>query len=260
MKLEVKDANVGYEKDHAVQRYVNFTVESGEVCCVLGSNGCGKSTMFKSILGLLPLQSGKVTVDGDDISKWTPSRLADTMAYVSQNHTPPFPYQVKDVVLLGRINKVGKMGQPTANDYHIVENAMMDMGIYDLRDEVYTDISGGELQLVMIARALAQQPKMLVLDEPTAALDYGNVVRVIDKVRDLAAKGYAVVMTTHSPDHAFMCNSNVVLLQKDNPMKFGRAVDVITEKNMKQAYGVNVKIVEFVNTKGEIMRMCAPVF
>lgn len=260
LKLEVKDANVGYEKDHAVQRYVNFTVESGEVCCVLGSNGCGKSTMFKSILGLLPLQSGKVTVDGDDISKWTPSRLADTMAYVSQNHTPPFPYQVKDVVLLGRINKVGKMGQPTANDYHIVENAMMDMGIYDLRDEVYTDISGGELQLVMIARALAQQPKMLVLDEPTAALDYGNVVRVIDKVRDLAAKGYAVVMTTHSPDHAFMCNSNVVLLQKDNPMKFGRAVDVITEKNMKQAYGVNVKIVEFVNTKGEIMRMCAPVF
>ena len=216
--------------------------------------------MFKSILGLLPLQSGKVTVDGDDIAKWTPSRLADTMAYVSQSHTPPFPYQVKDVVLLGRINKVGYLGQPTAKDYQIVENAMADMGVLDLQDKVYTDISGGELQLVMIARALAQQPQILVLDEPTAALDYGNVVRVIDKVRSLAEKGYAVVMTTHSPDHAFMCNSNVLLLQKDNPMKFGQAVDIITEKNMKQAYGVNVKIVEFVNTKGEIMRMCAPVF
>lgn len=260
MKLEVKDANVGYEKGKAVQRYVNFSVESGEVCCVLGPNGCGKTTMFKSVLGLIPLQSGKVTVDGDDISKWSPSRLADTMAYVSQNHTPPFPYQVKDVVLLGRINKVGTMGQPTAKDYEIVERAMQDMGVYDLRDKVYTDISGGQLQLVMIARALAQEPQMLVLDEPTAALDYGNVVRVIDKVRELAKKGYAVVMTTHSPDHAFMCNSNVLLLQRDNPCKFGRAVDIITEKNMQQAYGVNVKIVEFVNTRGEVMRMCAPVF
>jgi iron complex transport system ATP-binding protein len=260
MKLEVRDASVGYEKGKPVQSYVNFTVESGEVCCVLGPNGCGKSTMFKSILGLLPLQSGKVTVDGEDISAWSPSRLADTMAYVSQSHQPPFPYQVKDVVLLGRINKVGYLGQPTAADYEVVEQAMVDMGVYDLRDEVYTDISGGELQLVMIARALAQQPKMLVLDEPTAALDYGNVVRVIDKVRSLAERGYAVVMTTHSPDHAFMCNSNVVLLQKDSPMRFGRAVDIITERNMKQAYGVNVKIVEFVNTRGEVMRMCAPVF
>ncbi len=260
MKLEVRDAHVGYKSGESIQRYVNFTVENGEVCCVLGPNGCGKSTLFKSVLGLIPLQSGKVTVDGDDISKWSPSRLADTMAYVSQSHTPPFPYQVKDVVLLGRVNKVGYLGQPTENDYHIVENAMMDMGVYDLRDKVYTDISGGELQLVMIARALAQQPKILVLDEPTAALDYGNVVRVIDKVRSLAERDLAVIMTTHSPDHAFMCNSNVVLLQKEFPMQFGKAVDVITEKNMKQAYGVNVKIVEFVNTKGEITRMCAPVF
>jgi iron complex transport system ATP-binding protein len=260
VKLEVREAHCGYEKGKTVQRYVSFTVESGQVCCVLGPNGCGKSTVFKSILGLVPLQSGKVTIDGDDISKWSPKRMADTMAYVSQNHRPPFPYQVKDVVLLGRVSKVGSMGQPTAKDYQIVENAMVDMGVYHLRDKVYTDISGGELQLVMIARALAQQPQVLVLDEPTAALDYGNVVRVIDKVRDLAKKGYAVIMTTHSPDHAFMCDSNVVLLQKDNPMKFGAAVDIITERNMKQAYGVNVKIVEFVNTKGEIMRMCSPVF
>ena len=260
MKLEVKDAHVGYQQGKAVQRFVNFSVESGEVCCLLGPNGCGKTTLFKSILGLQPFLSGKATIDGDDISRWSASRLADNMAYVSQNHTPPFPYQVKDVVLLGRVNKVGHMGQPKAHDYRVVEDAMQDMGVYELRDEVYTDISGGELQLVMIARALAQEPKMLVLDEPTAALDYGNVVRVIDKVRQLAQRGYAIIMTTHSPDHAFMCDSNVVLLQKNNPMKFGKAVDIITEKNMKQAYGVNVKIVEFVGANGKITRMCAPVF
>lgn len=260
MKLEVRDARIGYKSDDSVQRNINFSLETGEICCVLGPNGCGKSTLFKSVLGLIPLQAGKVCVDGEDISKWSPKRLAETMAYVSQNHIPPFPYQVRDVVLLGRANKLGKMGQPSEEDYEIVDNALNDMGVYDLRDEVYTDISGGQLQLVMIARALAQEPQILVLDEPTAALDYGNVVRVIDKVRELAAKGYGVVMTTHSPDHAFMCHSNVVLLQNAQPMKFGRAVDVITEKNMRAAYGVNVKIVEFVNTNGEITRMCAPVF
>ena len=260
MKLEVRDAQCGYSKKNPTLSYVNFAVESGEVCSVLGPNGVGKSTLFKSILGLIPLIKGQVLIDGEDIARWSPARMAETVAYVAQSHIPPFPYQVKDVVMLGRVGKIGPMGTPTAEDYRIVENAMADMGVDHLRDKVYTDISGGELQLVMIARALAQQPRMLVLDEPTAALDYGNVVRVIGKVRELASKGYAVVMTTHSPDHAFMCNSKVVLLQRELPMKFGDAIDIITEKNMKQAYGINVKIVEFVNTNNEIMRMCAPVF
>ncbi len=260
MKLEVIDACCGYGKDVLVQRNVNFAVGSGEVCCMLGPNGVGKSTVFKSILGLIPLQGGRVLVDGDDVSKWSPKRLANTMAYVGQSHTPPFAYQVKDVVLLGRMNKMGFAGQPGEEDYHIAECAMEDMGIYHLRDKVYTDISGGELQLVMIARALVQQPQLLVLDEPTAALDYGNAMRVIAKVRELAQKGYAVIMTTHSPDHAFMCKSNVVLLQRDAPMIFGRAEQVITERNMRQAYGVGVKIVEFLDSHNEVMRMCAPVF
>jgi iron complex transport system ATP-binding protein len=260
MKLEVKDLACGWEPGVPVQRYVNFTVASGEICCVLGPNGCGKSTLFKTVLGLLPRQAGKVSFDGEDIARWTPKKLASVMAYVSQGHTPPFPYKVRDVVLLGRTNKVG-FGQPSASDWQIVDNALNDVGVYHLRDRPYTDVSGGELQLVMIARALAQQPQMVVLDEPTAALDYGNVVRVISKVRELAAKGYGVIMTTHSPDHAFMCsNSNVVLLQRDVPMKFGRAVDVITERNMRDAYGIGVKIVEFMTREGEIMRMCAPVF
>ena len=260
MRLEVRDVDCGYEKGHPLLRYVNFKVDTGGICCILGPNGCGKSTLFKTVLGIQQPLAGTITIDGEDISKWSPSKLADNMAYVSQSHTPPFPYQVKDVVMLGRVNDVGYMGTPSHNDYLIVEQAMQDMGIYKLRDKVYTEISGGELQLVMIARALAQQPKFLVLDEPTAALDYGNVVRVIDKVRSLAERDIGVIMTTHSPDHAFMCESDVVLLQRDAPMQFGRAVDIITEKNMKEAYGVKVKIVEFVNTRNRIMRMCAPVF
>ena len=260
MRMEVLDADVGYRAGKSVQSNINFSVDSGQVCCVLGPNGCGKSTLFKSVLGLMPLLGGTITVDAEDTAKWSAPQRASVMAYVAQAHRPPFPYEVQDVVLLGRVNKVGAMGVPSSEDYEIAAQAMQDMGIYHLRSKVYTEISGGELQLAMIARALCQQPRMLVLDEPTAALDYGNVVRVIDKIRSLAESGLAVIMTTHSPDHAFMCDSTVVLLCKDAPPRFGSAVDVITERNMKQAYGVNVKVVEFASQEGRVTRMCAPVF
>ena len=217
--------------------------------------------VVKTVLGLLPPLAGSITLDGDDVTKWSAPRLSDAMAYVAQKHEQPFPFQVKDVVMLGRINKVKTLGgQPSREDYNIVENALNDMGIYHLRDMPYMDISGGELQMVMFARALAQQPQMLILDEPTAALDYGNAVRVIEKVRELAARGYAVVMITHNPDHAFMTGANVALFTKAQPMKFGSAFDIITRENIKDAYGINVKLVEFTHDNQEIMRMCAPEF
>ena len=260
MRLEVQNVNCGYKSHEPLLTYLNFNVASGEICCVLGPNGVGKSTLFKTILGLLPALSGKITIDGEDVSKWPASKLGDTIAYVSQSHTPPFPYQVKDIVMLGRMSKIGPRSTPKDMDYYIVDQAIEECGIGHLRNKPYTDISGGELQLVMIAQALAQQPNILVFDEPTAALDYGNAVRVIAHIRELAKRGYMVLMTTHSPDHAFMCNSKVLLLQRDFPMKFGTALDIITEKNMKQAYGMNIKVVEFVNEKNEIVRQCAPVF
>ncbi len=259
MKLEAKDVQCGWEKDKPIQRFVNFSVESGEVCCILGPNGCGKSTLLKTLMGLLPRQAGVVSLDGRDIRKYSPKERARAIAYVSQGHNAPFSYRVRDVVMLGRIGKVG-MGQPSARDMQIAESALADMGVRHLRDKLYTDISGGELQLVMIARALTQQPQLLVLDEPTAALDYGNSMRVVAKIRELAGRGYGVLMTTHSPDQAFMLDSNVVLLQRDRPMQFGRAQDVITEKNMREAYGVNVETKEFLTRDGGVVRMCAPVF
>lgn len=261
MKLAIREAAVGYEKSKPVQKFVNMTVESGEICCILGPNGCGKTTLVKTILGLLPLIAGHITIDGDDVTKWSASRLSQTVAYVSQNHEQPFPFQVKDVVMMGRINRVSRgSGQPNREDYNVVENAMMDMGIYHLRDVPYCDVSGGELQMVMFARAIAQEPQMLILDEPTSALDYGNAVRVISKVRELAAAGYAVLMITHNPDHAFMCGANVALFTRDAPMKFGDAFSIITRENIQAAYGVNVKLVEFTHDNQQVMRMCAPEF
>lgn len=259
MKLEAKDLACGWERGKPVQRYVSFKVESGEVCCILGPNGCGKSTLLKTMMGLIPRMGGRALIDGRDVRRLTPKQRARAMAYVSQGHNPPFTYRVRDVVLLGRISNVG-LGQPSARDVQVAESALSDMGVLHLADRAYTDISGGELQLVMIARALTQKPQLLVLDEPTAALDYGNAMRVVSKVRELAERGYGVLMTTHSPDHAFMLDSNVVLLQRNSPAQFGPAVNVITEKNMRDAYGVEVETKEFLTRDGSVVRMCAPVF
>jgi iron complex transport system ATP-binding protein len=260
MKLIVRDLAVGYRREEPVQRFMNFSVSEGDVCCVLGPNGCGKSTLFRTVLGLLPVIDGSITIDGDDVTRWSSARLAQTMAYVAQQHTPPFALKVKDVVMMGRTSKLGPTGQPSPEDYSVVENAMNDMGIHHLRDMSYTDISGGELQMTMIARALAQEPRILVLDEPTAALDYGNAMRVIARIRNLAERGYAVLMTTHSPDHAFMCSSNVALMQRYETLKFGSAIQVITAENMRSAYGLEVQVVEFTDRNGEVLRMCAPQF
>ncbi|MCC8080267.1 MAG: ABC transporter ATP-binding protein [Oscillospiraceae bacterium] len=258
MKLEVKNVECGYTAGAPVLRDVNFSVEAGEICCLLGPNGVGKTTLFKTVLGLLKPLSGTVRMNGEDISHWSARRLAHSMAYVSQFHNPPFPYRVKDVVLLGRINTVGYFGQPSEMDFEIAEAAMADMGITHLRDTVYTDISGGERQLVMIARALAQEPELLVMDEPTASLDYGNMVRVMSKIRSLRDKGFGIIMTTHSPDQAFMCESTVALLRRGAPLVYGFAAEVITQENMRSAYGVDVKIIEFFDTHNRLVRMCSP--
>lgn len=261
MKLQLTDVAVGYDKDRPIQRHVNFSVSSGEVVAILGPNGCGKTTLVKTILGMNPLLEGSITFNGDDVTKWGARRLAESMAYVAQKHDQPFPYKVRDVVLLGRLSRMqGLTAQPTPDDYNVVENALADMGIWHLRDAPYSDVSGGELQMVMFARALAQEPQLLILDEPTAALDYGNAMRVIGKVRKMARLGYAVAMITHNPDHAFMTGANVALFTRAQAMRFGTAQQIITRTNIKDAYGVGVKVVEFAHDNGAVMRMCAPEF
>lgn len=257
MKIEVQNIACGYGNRPIIEN-ISFQIQSGDICCILGPNGVGKTTLFKTILKLIKPVSGRILINEDDIASWSAAKMAGYTAYVAQHHNPPFPYLVKDVVLLGRVNFTGYFGQPKERDIAIADQAMKDMGIDHLRDAVYTEISGGERQLVMIARALTQEPGLLVLDEPTASLDYGNMLRVMKKIKQLQESGYAVIMTTHNPDQAFMCDSKVLLLQRRAPTVFGNAYEVVTERNLQSAYGADVRVVEFPNRKGGITRMCAP--
>ena len=258
MKLEMKQLICGYRHDRPLTEPLSFSVQGREVCCILGRNGVGKTTLFKTILQLIPPLSGRITLDGEDFLKFGRQRISKQIAYVPQVHVPPFPYKVEDVVLLGRVISTGYFKQPGAMDYEIAEEAMREMDILHLRDRSYTEVSGGERQLVLLARALAQEPKILMLDEPTTGLDYRNQVRVLERICRLRDQGYAVIMTTHDPDHAFRCEGTALLLQKDAQAVFGPAREVLTERSLKEGYGVDVRIVEYYSENGTLQKVCSP--
>ena len=260
MILELRDLACGYEKGRPIIKNITFNLEEGQICALLGPNGVGKTTLFKTILNLIPPLSGQVCIDGADISKWIPKKRARYLAYVAQAHVPSFPYLVKDIAMLGRIGQTNAMGQPSRRDFEIVEQVLEDVGIRHLRDMVYTEISGGERQLLMIAKALAQEPKILIMDEPTAHLDYGNMLLVMDCIRMLAEKGLCVIFTTHMPDQAFMCHAKTAMMFRHDPLVFGDCNRVITKENLYKAYNTDIEVVEVLDAYGNPVKLCAPGF
>lgn len=257
MKLEVKNAICGYGTKIVVKD-ISMDVSSGEILCLLGPNGVGKTTFFKTILGLLKLKGGKVLLDGENIHNWSRNQLAKTIGYVPQAHTSPFPFKVFDVVLMGRTAHLSMFSSPTKEDMKIAEEVINTLKISYLKDKIYTEISGGERQMVLIARALAQKPKILIMDEPTSNLDFGNQIRVLEQINELSQKGLAIIMTSHFPNHAFLCSAKVALMQKNNIFTVGNVDEVITENRLKEAYGINVKIITTIDSKGEKIKACIP--
>ncbi|WPC40372.1 ABC transporter ATP-binding protein [Clostridium sp. JS66] len=257
MKLEIKNVVCGYGKKNVVNN-ISMNVNSGEILCLLGPNGVGKTTFFKTILGFLKLKGGEILVDGKNIHSCSRKQLAKIIGYVPQSHTPPFPFKVFDVVLMGRTAHLSMFSSPTKEDREIVEGTLEDLKIDYLRDKIYTEISGGERQMVLIARALAQDPKILIMDEPTSNLDFGNQIRVLEQINKLSQRGLAIIMTSHYPNHAFLCSTKVAFMQRNNVFTVGSVDEVVTEDNLKEAYGINVKIINTFNSKGDNVKACIP--
>lgn len=258
MIFEIRHIDCGYGGKRILQN-ISLSIESGKILCLLGPNGVGKTTLFKSMLGFLKIGAGHILIDGEDTGSWPIKKLARVVGYVPQVHTPPFPFTVLDVVTMGRVAHMGLFGTPGNEDVAVAGQMLERLGIAELKDKIYTEISGGERQMVLIARALAQNPKILIMDEPTSNLDFGNQIRVLSQINALAAGGMAVIMTSHFPDHAFLCSSEVGLLQRDSKLLLGTAADIVTEENLKEAYGVDVRIIREKTEDIGWLQSCVPV-
>lgn len=233
---------VGYP-GRIVGQGFSLALAPGEVLALLGPNGGGKTTLLKTLLGLLPPRGGGVTLDGRPLAHWSARERALRLAYVPQAAPAGFAYSVEDLVLMGRSAHRGLFAPPTAADLAAVAAALDRMGLQPLARRPATMISGGERQLVLIARALAQDARVVVLDEPTASLDFGNQGRVLGEIRRLAAAGLAVLFTTHDPNQALRVADRALLLRDGRPLALGPVAQVLDAERLRALYGVPVKAV-----------------
>lgn len=255
MKLAARDLAFGYP-GHRVGSGVTLNLDGGEVLCLLGANGSGKTTLFKTLLGLLPPQHGVVLIDDADTRTLARHAIARRISYVPQAHTAFFPFTVNEVVLMGRVAHMNLFAAPSARDRGAAEVAIARMGLAALADAPYTRISDGERQLTLIARALAQEASLVVMDEPTANLDFGNQVRVLDRIRALAAAGTGVLLSTHDPDHAFLCADRVAMLSGGALIACGKPETEMTAARLRQLYDVDVAVTTVALADGAARRVC----
>ena len=254
MILEARALAFGYPGRRIAQG-LELALRAGEVLCVLGPNGGGKTTLFRTLLGLQPALAGELVLGGKPFAALSRREVAHRLAYVPQDHAPEYAFTVREVALMGRAARVGLFGAPDARDVAAADAALAALGIAPLAERPYTEVSGGERQLALLARALAQEPLALVLDEPTANLDFGNQVRVLRYIRQLADRGLAVVFSTHHPDEAFHGASHALLLARDGTLRYGAPEIVITAENLQAVYGVGVKVARVNGTL-----VCVPEF
>jgi iron complex transport system ATP-binding protein len=240
MTLAGRDLTIGYS-DRVVGRGLDVKLEQGEVLALLGPNGGGKTTLLKTLLGILKPRDGEVAIDGRSLGAISVRERARLIAYVPQVHMPTFAFTVESVVLMGRTAHGNLFSRPSANDRAVAARMLEQFGIAHLAPRPYTMISGGERQLVLLARALAQEPRFVVLDEPTASLDFGNQGKVMREIRALAAAGHGVLFTTHDPNHALRAADRAYLLRAGARIAEGAVGAVLTRERLAELYGAPVE-------------------
>ncbi len=257
MNLTVEHGSFFYQKDTPIFSDVNFSVDAGEILAILGPNGAGKTTMLRCITGMLRWRSGRSLLDGESIHTMPMGRLWSRMAYVPQAKSASSAYTAFETVLLGRSSHLGAFAAPKKADVERAEAAMELLGITGLRDKKCTVISGGELQMVLIARALAAEPQVLILDEPESNLDFKNQLVVLDAMTRLAQSGMTCVFNTHYPAHALQRADKALILSRGGEYVFGSTSRVVTVENIRRAFGVEAVIGE-VETAESTLRSVIP--
>jgi len=241
MILEGRQLSIGY-RDRVVGRSLDVTLATGEVLALLGPNGSGKTTLLKTLLGLIPPLDGDVHLGERSLATYAARERARAIAYVPQSHAPTFAFPVETMVLMGRTAHGNLFSRPSARDREAAGRALGRLGIAHLAPRPYTMISGGERQLVLLARALAQDPKFIVLDEPTASLDFGNQGKLMNEIRALAASGHGVLFTTHDPNHALRAADRAYLLREGERIAVGNVRDILSQTNLEALYRAPVRV------------------
>jgi len=233
--LRVDNLHFGYD-GKPVLKGISFEVKRGELRGLFGPNGCGKTTLFRCCLKFLKAGRGSICVDGTDISGMSVRELATRIAYVPQEHRPAFPYRVREMVLMGRTPHIGNGFGVSGRDKRIAREALEMLGIANLSERVYSELSGGQRQMVLIARAIAQETGFIFLDEPTSALDFSNQIRIWKTLRAIAANGTGIVAISHDPNHVAWFCDKVIVLDEEGVLAEGPPDQTITQDVLDRIY------------------------
>ena len=243
MRIETKNLSFSYGAPPVLSD-ICFSADAGETIALLGANGAGKSTFFRCLLGFLHPQSGEVLLDGRSVASYGQKALARKIAYIPQSYSPTFDYTVRESVLMGMTAQLGVFDTPGREEEYKVLHALESLGIAHLAARSCRKISGGERQLMLLARALVQDAQVLLMDEPTASLDYGNSCRVMQRVQALGKAGYTVIFSTHDPNQALRYAGRVLAIRDGTLVCDGAPRDVVTAELLRQLYGIRVRVVE----------------
>ena len=237
-----------YVPDKPVLKDINFEVHAGEVLMILGANGCGKTTLMRTLIGERKGFTGSIEIQGKPLKEYSDLEMARNVAMVFQDHNAPFPYSVIDVVKMARAPYLPVFGRPTKRDVQIAYEALEIVGMSHVAEEPYTNLSGGQRQMVLIARALAQQTDLILMDEPTSSLDYRNSAIVINTATKMAfEQNKAVIMITHAPDQAFYYPSKAALMKNGEFFAYGPSEEVLTSENLSNVYNMHIKVLEAID-------------
>ena len=259
MTLTVENGSFSYQKNSkAVLNNINFTAESGDLIAILGPNGAGKTTLLRCIMGFLKWKSGKSTLDGADIKDINYKKLWQTIAYVPQAKNVSGAYSVREAVLLGRSSRMSIFDKPKLQDVEKTDEILKKLHISGISEKKCSEISGGELQMTLIARALVSEPEILILDEPESNLDFKNQLIVLNVMSELANSGMTCIFNTHYPAHALQRANKSLLLKDNGESIFDLTGRVVTEENIEKAFSVSAKIGD-IETPGNILKSVVPI-
>lgn len=259
MILEVENISFGYPGKNELLHQVSLTLNKGDVLCLLGPNGTGKTTFLRCLMRINKISSGSIRIRGRDIRSITAKELAREIAYVPQATAIAFPYEVLDVVIMGRSPYLRAMCVPSAQDKQIARDSLAKLGIAHLENQLFSEISGGERQMVLIARALTQQSSLLVMDEPTASLDYGNQARILQIISELARQNYSIIMSSHFPSHAFLTCNKVAIMKNGKILAVGNPDDIVTDSNLSSLYAAKIKVAKINDEQLQGVKVCIPI-